>query len=118
MALLSCVLIGQALPTDEPTPQEIRDAYRLRRGGTIGPGRRWENAHDIRGWKIRFKYLAAESMPPKAAPGLVTWQYTVRAKKNSWCSDYALTEMILAPPYAERMYTTVHAEPATSKTCK
>ena len=54
-------------PPNEPTKQEIEEAYRSKSGGggTFIPGLQWERwrIKEIRGWKLRFKRISQKQSP-------------------------------------------------------
>jgi len=66
--LSNLALLGQPSTLDEPTRQEIADAYRSKTGeGTFALGSRWERwrIQEVRGWALRFKRVTEKSAPGK-----------------------------------------------------
>lgn len=66
-AAISAVLALAQAPLNEPTKEEISQAYRSKSGevGTFIPGARWGRwcIKNIRGWKLPFKRISEERSP-------------------------------------------------------
>jgi hypothetical protein len=86
-------LFGQS-PQDEPTRQEITEAYSSKSGESGFPGVRWETwrINKIRGWTLHFKRLSESRFP-----GVLTLQYQAIAKKSGLCAEYQITDTKDAP---------------------
>ncbi len=102
-------------PQNEPTRQEIAEAYRSKsgEGGTFIPGVRWERwrIKEIRGWALRFKRTGE-----KRDPGILTREYQVLAKKNGSCAEYHITDTMPLVPNLQIKPVLV-VEPAGVRAC-
>jgi hypothetical protein len=93
-AIRATIASGQVRP-NEPTKEEIEQAYRSKSGGTLIPRHEWEHwrIKEIRGWKLHFKRISE-----KRLPGVITLKYEAIAKKNSSCADYEITDTMPLTP--------------------
>lgn len=78
-------------PAGVPTGDEITGAYQSNGVAAgvgpirIGPRR----VKDLRGWALKYKRLSAS-----AGPIASTTKYRVTAKKDGWCAEYLVTDMV------------------------
>jgi hypothetical protein len=81
---------------NEPTRQEIAEAYRSKsgEGGIFIPAVRWERwrIRDVRGWSLRFKRVKESRNV-----GVLTLQYRVLAEKAGSCAEYQVTDTMPIP---------------------
>ena len=67
LAAISATLTIAQVQPNEPTKEEIAEAYRSKsgEGGTFIPGVRWERwrIKEIRGWKLHFKRISEKRSP-------------------------------------------------------
>jgi len=117
LAAISAVPALAQAPPNEPTKQEIAQAYRSKsgEGGTFIPGLRWERwrIKEIRGWKLHFKRISE-----KRSPGVITLKYQAVAKKNGSCAEYGITDTIVLPPPNPQMPPILVVEPNGVKACR
>jgi hypothetical protein len=117
LAGISTSLSFAQVAPNEPTKQEIAEAYRskLGEGGTFIPGLRWERwrIKETRGWKLHFKRLGE-----KRSPGVTTFEYQAIAQKNGSCADYQITDTMPAPPPNPQMKRIVVVEPSSVTACR
>jgi len=109
-------VFAQAL-LNEPTRQEIAQAYRSKSGGvgTIVPGvqsERWR-IKEVRGWKLHFKRISQ-----KQSPGVMTLKYEAVAKKNGSCAAYEITDTMPFPPANPQMKPILLVDPNGVKACR
>lgn len=113
-AISATVALAQVQP-NEPTKEEIAEAYRSKsgEGGTFIPGVRWERwrIKEIRGWKLHFKRISE-----KRSSGVLTLKYEAVAKKNGSCADYEITDTFPFPPNYIRPILVV--DPNGVKACR
>jgi len=111
-----CLSFSQPAP-NEPTQQEIADAYRSKsgEGGMLVPGLHWERwrIREIRGWKLRFKRISQ-----RQSPGVMTFKYGAVAKKNGSCADYQISDTMPFPPVNPQMKPILVVEPAGVRACR
>jgi hypothetical protein len=104
-------------PPNEPTKEEIAQAYRSKsgEGGTFIPSLRWERwrIKEIREWKLHFKRISE-----KRSPGVVTLKYEVVAKKNGSCAEYEITDTMTSPPPNPQMPPILVVDPNGVKACR
>jgi hypothetical protein len=120
MALVATIsatsLFGQS-SHDEPTRQEIAEAYRSKsgEGGTFIPGVRWERwrIKEIRGWSLRFKRLSEIR-----GVGILTRQYRAVAQKGGSCAEYQITDTIPLPPANVQIKPILVVEPSGVTACR
>jgi len=116
LAISATIAFAQA-PPNEPTKEEIAEAYRSKsgEGGTFIPGVRWERwrIKEIRGWKLHFKRISE-----KRSPGVVTLKYQAVAKKNGSCADYQITDTMTFPPPNPQMPPILVVDPNGVKACR
>lgn len=101
-------------PAGLPTGNEIAGAYQSNGVAAgvgpirIGPRR----VKDLRGWALKYKRLSAS-----AGPIASTTKYRVTAKKDGWCAEYLLTDML--PMGDARIKPVLVAEPlGPARTCR
>lgn len=86
---------GQSVQ-NEPTRQEIAEAYRSKsgEGGIFIPAVRWERwrIKNVRGWSLRFKRLKESRNV-----GVLTLEYKVLARKAGSCAEYHVTDTVPIP---------------------
>ena len=115
LAAISAITAFAQVQPNEPTKEEIAEAYRSKsgEGGTFIPGVRWERwrIKEIRGWKLHFKRISE-----KRSPGVLTLKYEAVAKKNGSCADYEITDTFPFPPNYIRPILVV--DPNGVKACK
>jgi hypothetical protein len=78
------------LPQNEPTRQEIAEAYRHK--AVIVGWEKWR-IKEIRGWSLRFKRISE-----KRGAGILTHQYRAVAQKNGSCVVYQITDTMPLQP--------------------
>ena len=78
------------IPQNEPTRQEIAEAYRNK--AVIVGWEKWRIT-DIRGWSLRFKRVSE-----KRGLGLLTRKYRAVAQKNGSCVVYQITDTMPLQP--------------------
>lgn len=104
-------------PPNEPTKEEIAEAYRSKsgEGGTFIPGLRWERwrIKEIRGWRLHFKRIGR-----KQSPGVMTVKYGAFAKKNGSCAEYQITHTIPFPPANPQMKPILVVDPDGVRPCR
>jgi hypothetical protein len=104
-------------PLNEPTKQEIREAYESKSGGggTFIPGVQWERwrIKEIRGWKLHFKRISQ-----KQSPGIIAVKYQAVAKKSGSCADYGITDTMPLPPANPQMKRILVVEPSGLRACR
>lgn len=117
LAAISATIAFAQAPPNEPTKQEIAQAYRSKSGGTgtIIPGVQWERwrIKEIRGWKLHFKRISEER-----SPGVITLKYVAVAKKNGLCADYQITNTMTFPPPNPQMPPILVIDRNGVKPCK
>jgi len=117
MAAISATIAFAQAPPNEPTKQEIAEAYRSKsgEGGTSIPGVRWERwrIKEVRGWKLHFKRVSE-----KRSPGVITLKYEAVAKKNGSCADYQITDTMTFPPPNPQMPPILVVDPNGVKACR
>ena len=117
MAAISATIAFAQAPPNEPTKQEIAEAYRSKsgEGGTSIPGVRWERwrIKEVRGWKLHFKRVSE-----KRSPGVITLKYEAVAKKNGSCAEYEITDTMTFPPPNPQMPPILVVEPNGVKACR
>jgi hypothetical protein len=106
---------AQAQP-NEPTRQEIEEAYRSKSSGGNLPGihiERWR-VKQIRGWEIHFKRISA-----KKTDGVRKTTYDARAKKNGSSALYLVTETMapMGMPTPNMRWPIVVVEPKGLMSC-
>lgn len=86
---------GQSVQ-NEPTRQEIAEAYRSKsgEGGIFIPAVRWERwrIKNVRGWSLRFKRLKESRNV-----AVLTLEYKVLARKAGSCAEYHVTDTVPIP---------------------
>jgi hypothetical protein len=101
---------------NEPTRQEIAQAYRSKSGewGIFIPAVRWERwrIKDVRGWSLRFKRLKQSRNV-----GVLTLEYRVLAKKAGSCADYHVTDTMPIPGNVQIQPNLV-VDPGAVHTCR
>lgn len=117
LAAISVSFVFAQAPVDEPTKQEIAQAYRSKSGGggpTI-PRVQWERwrIKEIRGWKLHFKRISE-----KRSPGVVTLKYEAVARKNGSCADYQITDTMALPPPNPQMRPIFVVDPNGVRPCR
>jgi hypothetical protein len=94
-ALTGSLTFGQPAQ-NEPTRQEIAEAYRSKsgEGGIFVPAVRWERwrIREVRGWSLRFKRVKESRNV-----GVLTLEYQVLAKKAGSCAEYQVTDTMPIP---------------------
>ena len=89
------LIFGQSAQ-NEPTRQEIGEAYRSKsgEGGIFIPAVRWERwrIREVRGWSLRFKRVRESRNV-----GVLTLEYRVLAKKSGSCAEYQVTDTMPIP---------------------
>jgi hypothetical protein len=117
MTAISGILSFSQQPQNEPTRQEIEQAYRSKsgEGGTFIPGLQWERwrIKEIRGWKLRFKRIAQER-----SPGVITLKYQAVAKKNGSCAHYQITDTMIFPPNNVQLKPILVVDPNGVNSCR
>ncbi len=121
VALVLLALISAAAafaqPQGEPTSQEIEEAYRSKTGESdfVIPHIRWEHwrIKQIRGWSLHFKALSETRRV-----GILTRKYSVIAKKNGCCAQYAITDTVPLPPNNVQIRPTLVIERTSLTTCR
>lgn len=115
-AISITIAFAQA-PANEPTKEEIAQAYRSKsgEGGMLIPGVRWERwrIKQIRGWKLHFKRISEER-----SPGVLTLKYEAIAKKNGSCADYQITDTMTFPPPNPQMPPILVVDSNGVKACR
>ena len=104
-------------PQNEPTQQEIAEAYRSKAGPSIMPIpgvllERWR-IKEIRGWSLKFKHVSDSRLL-----GALTVQYQAVAKKNGSCAAYLITERLPLPPVNVQIKPTLVVEPTGVTPCR
>jgi len=94
LAAVSATSAFAQVTPNEPTKEEIAEAYRTKSLG-VGmaiPALQWERwrIKEIRGWKLHFKRIGE-----KRSPGVITHKYEAVARKNGWCADYEIADRLL-----------------------
>jgi hypothetical protein len=116
VAISAIVALAQVQP-NEPTKEEIAEAYRSKsgEGGTFIPGLRWERwrIKGVRGWKLHF-----ERISEKRSPGVVTLKYEAVAKKNGLCAEYQITDTMTFPPPNPQMPPILVVDPNGVRACQ
>ena len=126
MKLLAFIVMALAATTagptfgqpaqDEPTRQEIAEAYRSKsgEGGIFIPGVRWERwrIRDVRGWSLHFKRLKESRHV-----GVLTLEYRVLAKKAGSCAEYQVTDTLPIPGNVQIQPISV-VDPGTVHACR
>lgn len=101
---------------NEPTRQEIAEAYRSKsgEGGIFIPGVRWERwrIREIRGWSLRFKRVKESR-----SVGVFTVEYQVVAKKAGSCAEYQVTDTTRIPGNVQIQPILV-VDPGVIHTCR
>jgi hypothetical protein len=96
VGISACVTFAQPTP-NEPTKQEIEQAYQSKSGtfATFIPRHEWERwrIKEIRGWKLHFKRLS-----DKRSLYVATYRYQAVAKKNGSCREYRITDTVPLVP--------------------
>jgi hypothetical protein len=100
---------AQAQP-NEPTKQEIEEAYRSR-PGIIHIGR----VKQVRGWEIHFKRISTTK-----TAGVRKTTYDARAKKSGSCAHYLVTETMppMPAPTPNMHWPIVVVEPKGLISCR
>ena len=98
LALIAGPCFGQS---DEPTPQEISDAYRSKQdeGGTFIPGLRRERwrIKEIRGWSLKFKRIGEGRSVGVGSMRIRGRRYKAVAKKSDTCAEYHIIDRMPVP---------------------
>lgn len=119
LAAFSAILAFAQGQSDEPTRQEIAEAYRSKSGGfaTLIPHHEWEHwrIRQIRGWKLHFKQISR-----KQSAGVRTLRYDVVAKRNQSCAKYQITDTMpgTLPPNPHMPMPIVVVEPGGVTECR
>jgi hypothetical protein len=117
MTAISGIPSFSQTPQNEPTRQEIEQAYRSKSGGggTFIPGLSWERwrIKEIRGWKLHFKRIGRQQ-----SPGVMTVKYQAVGKKNGSCADYQVTETMPFPPNNVQLKPILVVDPNGVKSCR
>jgi hypothetical protein len=117
LAAISATLTIAQVQPNEPTKQEIAEAYRSKsgEGGTFIPGVRWEKwrIKEIRGWSLRFKRVSE-----KSGLGLLTRKYRAVAQKNGSCVEYQITDTMLLTPGNVQIKPILVVEPSGVTACR
>lgn len=104
-------------PQNQPTRQEIAEAYRSKsgEGGTFIPGLHWERwrTKEIRGWKLHFKRISQ-----KQSTGVMTVKYEAVARKNGSCAEYQITNTMPFPPNNVQLKPILVVDPNGVKACR
>jgi hypothetical protein len=94
-AATASLTFGQSAQ-NEPTRQEIAEAYRSKsgEGGIFIPAVRWERwrIRNVRGWSLHFKRVKESRKV-----GVLTLEYQVLAKKAGSCAEYQVTDTMPIP---------------------
>ena len=98
------------LPQDEPTRQEIAEAYKTK-AVIVGWGK-WR-IKEIRGWSLRFKRVSE-----KRGLGILTGQYRAVAKRNGSCAEYQITYTIPVQPNNVQIKPILVVEPSGVRACR
>jgi hypothetical protein len=101
--------LGQ-LTQNEPTRQEIAEAYRNK--AVIVGWEKWR-IKEIRGWSLRFKRVSE-----KRGLGILTRQYRAVAKKNGSCAEYQITDTMLLTPGNVQIKPILVVEPSGVMACR
>jgi hypothetical protein len=117
LAAISANLAFAQAPPNEPTRQEIAEAYKSKSGGggTFIPGLQWERwrIKEIRGWKLHFRRISE-----KRSPGVTTLKYEAVAKKNGSCAEYQIADTMVLPPPNPQMPPILVVDPNGVKACR
>jgi hypothetical protein len=117
LAAISAIGAFAQAPSNEPTKQEIAEAYRSKsgEGSTFIPGLRWERwrIKEIRGWKLRFSRISESR-----SPGVMILKYQAIAKKNGSCAEYQISDTIVVPPFNPQIKPILVVEPSDVKACR
>jgi len=117
MTAISGILSFSQQPQNEPTRQEIEQAYRSKsgEGGAFIPGLQWERwrIKEIRGWKLHFQRIAQQR-----SPGVITLKYQAVAKKNGSCAHYQITDTMPFPPNNVQLKPILVVDPNGLKSCR
>ena len=110
LAAISATLSFAQPPQNEPTKQEIAEAYRDR---VIVL--RWEKRRikEIRGWSLHFKRVSE-----KRGVGILTRQYEAVAKKNGSCAEYQITDTMPVQPNNVQLKPILVVDPGGVKACR
>ena len=98
------------LPQDEPTRQEIAEAYK--NTAVIVGWEKWR-IKEIRGWSLHFKRVSE-----KRGLGLLTRQYWAVAKRNGSCVEYQITDTIPVQPNNVQIKPILVVEPSGVRACR
>jgi hypothetical protein len=117
LAGLSAMPAFAQAPPNEPTKQEIEEAYRSKSSGGNLPGIRIERwrVKQIRGWEIHFKRVSATK-----TAGVRKTTYDARAKKSGSCAHYLVTETMppIPAPTPNMRWPIVVVEPKGLMSCR
>jgi hypothetical protein len=101
-------------PQDQPTRDEIAEAYRSKSGGGALPVAhlQWERwrIHEVRGWSLHFRRVKESRVV-----GVLTLQYRALAKKAGACAMYQIIDTVpLGPNSQIRPVLVVESVPTTA----
>ena len=97
-------------PQNEPTRQEIAEAYRNK--AVIVGWEKWR-IKEIRGWSLHFKRVSE-----KRGLGILTRQYRAVAKRNGTCAEYQITDTMLLTPGNVQIKPILVVEPSGVTACR
>jgi hypothetical protein len=98
------------LTQNEPTRQEIAEAYRNK--AVIVGWEKWR-IKEVRGWSLHFKRVSE-----KRGLGIHTRQYRAVAQKNGSCVEYQITDTMPFQPNNVQIKPILVVEPSGVKACR
>jgi hypothetical protein len=117
MAMMSTTPSFGQSPQNEPTREEIAQAYRSKsgEGGIFIPSVRWERwrVKEIRGWSLHFRRVRE-----KRSVGILTRQYQVIAKSGGSCAEYQITDTMPMGPGNVQIKPILVVEPGGVSACR
>jgi hypothetical protein len=117
LAAIRATIASCQVRRNEPTKEEIAQAYRSKSGGTgtYIPRHEWERwrIKEIRGWKLHFKRISE-----KRFPGVITLKYEAVAKKSRSCADYEITDTMPLTPANPQMKPILVVDSNGVKACR
>jgi hypothetical protein len=116
LAIMSVAPFSGQTPQNEPTREEIEEAYKSKsgEGGIFIPNVRWERwrIKEIRGWSLHFRRVKE-----KRGVGILTRQYQVIAKSVRMCAEYRITDTMPMGPGNVQMRPILVVEPGGISAC-
>ena len=98
------------LPQNEPTRQEIAEAYRNK--AVIVGWEKWR-IKEIRGWSLHFKRVSE-----KRGACILTRQYRAVAQKPGYCAEYQITDTMPLQPNNVQIKPILVVKPSGVRACR